>query len=141
MAYNLTNFYSLLIIFPNFFHNISNKAWITTSFNCKPLPMCVHTSHWPYKYPLLMLRPCQWIAKDPWCSLQHFCHCCTKCWCPHVTRTTTCIYLTHIQFFLLASQPCVHQKWNSLPSWCCHSGPNACGFISLILYNLRICSF
>jgi hypothetical protein len=110
LAYNLTNFYNLLIIFPNFFQNISNRGWITTSFNCKPPLMCVHTSHWAYEYPLLMLCPCQWMPGDPWCNLRHFCHRCKKCWHSHVTRTTTCTSLTHIQFFSSTSQPCVHQK-------------------------------
>jgi hypothetical protein len=140
LAYNLTNFYSLLIIFLNFFHNTSNKAWTTKSFNCKPPTMCVHTYHWPYGYPFLMLRPCQWAPRDPWCSLRHFCHCCMKCWRPQVTRITTCTSFTHVQFFSSTNQPCVHQKQNSHPSWCCCSQHNACGFISLILHNLRICS-
>jgi len=103
--------------------------------------MCVHTYHWPYGYPFIMLHPCQWVPKDPWCSLRHFCYCCMKCWRSHVTKTTTCTSLTHVQFFSSMNQNCVHQKWNSHPSWCCHSQCNACGFISLILHNLRICSF
>jgi hypothetical protein len=49
-----------------------------TSFNCKPFPMCVHTSHWPYGYPPLTLHPWQGVQGDPWCSSWHFCCHCAK---------------------------------------------------------------
>jgi hypothetical protein len=66
----MISFPNLFIIFPCFFHNASNVAWTTASFNCMPpsmcvhksfncrhLLMCVHTSHQPYWYPPLMLHP------------------------------------------------------------------------------------
>jgi len=51
LAYGLTNFPNLLIIFPNFLHNTLYATWITPSFNCRHPLMCVHTSHQPYGYP------------------------------------------------------------------------------------------
>jgi hypothetical protein len=41
LAYSLINLLNFLIIFLSFFHNALDVAWITTSFNCKSLPMCV----------------------------------------------------------------------------------------------------
>jgi len=73
LAYSLINLPILLIIFTNFFHNILNAAWITTSFNYKPPSMCVHTSHWFYGYPPFTLCPWQWTHRDPSCSLWHLC--------------------------------------------------------------------
>jgi hypothetical protein len=59
LVYNSTNFPNLSIIFPAFLHSASNATQTTTSFNCKPPPMCVHTSYWPYRYAPLMLCPWQ----------------------------------------------------------------------------------
>jgi hypothetical protein len=79
--------------------------------------------------------------KDPWCSLWHF--------LPllHKMLESTCDennYM-HIPYpcsiFFIDKSPCVDRKQNPHISWCCHSQPNACGIISLILHNLKICSF
>ncbi len=44
--------FNFLFIFLVFFttFNILNTTWIITSFSCKCLLKCVHTSHWPYGY-------------------------------------------------------------------------------------------
>jgi hypothetical protein len=39
---NSTNLPNLSIIFPNFFHIILDVTQTTTSFNCRPPPMCAH---------------------------------------------------------------------------------------------------
>ncbi len=90
LVYNSTSFPSLLIIFPIFFHNILNMAWITLSFNCRYLLMCVYTSHWPYGYQTFMLCSQQRMHGNPWCNLRHLCYHCERCWLPHGTKTTTC---------------------------------------------------
>jgi len=95
LAYNSTNLPNLLIFFPNFLHNTSNVVWTTTSFNCGLPLMCVHTFHWPCKHLFLMLHPSQRAHMDPWCSLQHFCHHCTRCWLSCGSITTTCTSFNH----------------------------------------------
>ncbi len=79
LAYNSTNLPNLSIIFIGFFHNVFNVVRGITSFNFRPRLMCVHTSHWPYRYPLHTLHPWQWTYEDPWCHSQHFCYHCVKC--------------------------------------------------------------
>ncbi len=74
MAYSLTSFPNLSIIFPILLHNPLNVIWITTSFNYMYLSMRVHTSHWCYKCPPFTLHP--------WCNLWHFCYHCTRCCLP-----------------------------------------------------------
>ncbi len=58
LAYNSTNLLSLLIIFPNFLHNISYVTYIIPSSNRKQTLICVYTSHRPYGYPPFTL--CSW---------------------------------------------------------------------------------
>jgi hypothetical protein len=58
LVFNSTSIPNLLIIFPNFLHSTLYMIWITPSLNCKHPLMCMHTSHRPYGYPLLML--CSW---------------------------------------------------------------------------------
>jgi hypothetical protein len=65
LVYNLTSFPSLLIIFFNFFHNISYVTWITPSLNCRYLSMCARTSHWPYGYSPFTLRSWQRTYWNP----------------------------------------------------------------------------
>jgi hypothetical protein len=85
------------------------------------------------------LCPQQWTHKHPWCNLQQFyCHC-IRCQLPYGTRTTTHASFNHIPLLLSMNWHCVHQRWNLNPSWCCHCRSNTNGFISSILYNLRIC--
>jgi hypothetical protein len=118
--YNSSNLYeaNLLIIFLNFLHNAS--TWTTTSFNCRPLSMCVHTSHWPYRYWPFTLHPWQWWThKNPWCNLWHYCHHCARCQLPHGTKTTIGVSFSHTQLLLLTNWHCVDQRWNLHPSWCC----------------------
>ncbi len=53
-----TSLPNLLIIFPNFLHNIWYMTWTTPSFNYRHPLMCVHTSHWLYgDWPLMF---CSW---------------------------------------------------------------------------------
>ncbi len=80
------NFFSLSIIFLKFL----NVFWTPTSFNCKYFSMCVHISHRLYGCPSLTLHPWQWVRRNPWCSLRHFCHHCMRCWFPCGMKTTTC---------------------------------------------------
>jgi hypothetical protein len=70
---SLTNLPNLSIIFPNFFFSALDAIQTTTSLNYRPPPMCVPTSHWPYGYPPLTLRPWQRMHRDSWCSLWHLC--------------------------------------------------------------------
>jgi hypothetical protein len=100
-------------IFPKFFHDTLNTTRTATPFNCRLPPMCVHTSHWPYGYPILTLCPWQWTHKNPWCSLWHFCCYCTKCWLPHRTKTIICTSFNHTQFLSLTTWHYVRQRWNS----------------------------
>jgi len=116
LVYILTNLPNLLIIFPNFLHNALDMILITTSFNCRPSSMCVHTSHWPYGYPPFTLCPWQWTHRD-------LCYHCMKCWFSCGMRTTTCASLNHSQFLLSTNQHFVHQSWNLHLSWRCHSWP------------------
>jgi hypothetical protein len=144
LSYNLRSLSKaiLLIIFPSFFHNVSDVAWTTTSFNCMPPSMCLHTSHRPYRYPPFTLDPRQRTHKNPWCNLWHYCRHCARCWLPHGTKTTTCVSFSHIQLLLLTNWHCVDQRWNLHPSWRCIVIVDLtclCGFISLILHNSRIC--
>ncbi len=85
-TYSLISLPSLSIIFPNCFHNILYVTWTTPSFNYEYPLMCVHTSHWPYGYPPLMLCSWEWTHWNPWRSLQHlYCHC-IRCWLPCGTK-------------------------------------------------------
>ncbi len=54
--FNLTNIPNLSIIFPNFFHSALDAVVTTTSFDCRPPLLCVHTSHQSNGYPPLMLH-------------------------------------------------------------------------------------
>jgi hypothetical protein len=101
--------------------------------------MCMHTSHQPYGYPPLTLCSWQWTHWNPWCNLQHFwCHW-AKCWFPRGTRTITCASFNHIQLFSSMSWHFIYQRWHSHFNQHCHCQPNASGFTSPILHNLRIC--
>jgi hypothetical protein len=88
-----------------------------------------------------MLHPCQWVHMDPWCSLQHFCHHCARCWLPWGMRTITCIFFSHFQFLPFMSWHWVHQIWNPRLSWQCHNWLNTCKSAFPILHNSRICYF
>jgi hypothetical protein len=133
LVYNLNNFLSLLIIFPNFFHGTSYATWTTPSVNCKYPLMCVHTSHQPYGYSLLMLRSWQKMHWNQWCNLWHLRYNCMKCWFPCGTKIITCASFNHIQLFLLTNRHCGVTKdgirtltniVNVDPIWCnsriCH---------------------
>jgi hypothetical protein len=98
LVYNLISFFSLSIIFPNFFHGISYVIWITLSFNCRYPSMCVHTSHRPYGYSLLMLCSWQQTHWNPWCNLRHLYCNCTRYWLPCGMKTITCTSFIHIVF-------------------------------------------
>jgi hypothetical protein len=111
LDYSSTNFFNLSIIFPNFHQIASNTTRITTSFNCRPPSMCVHTSHQTYEYPLT-LHPWQEAHGDPWCSLRHFCCHSMKCLFPQGTKTTTYAFLKHTQFLPLTNWHYVHQRRN-----------------------------
>jgi hypothetical protein len=138
LVYNLISFFSLLIIFPNFFHGISYVIWITLSFNCRYPSMCVHTSHRPYGYSLLMLCSWQQTHWNPWCNLRHLYCNCTRYWLPCGMKTITCTSFIHIQLLSWTSQHCVHQRWHLHPRQRCDCQPNVRGFISSILHNSRI---
>jgi hypothetical protein len=139
LIYSSTNLPSLSIIFPSFFHNISNVVYTTTPFTCRYLLMRVHTSHWPYGYPPLTLHPWQRTHVNSWWNSWHFCHYCVRCWISRGIKITTCTSFNHIQFLLLTNWHCADQRWNLHPSWHCHCQPNMSGFISLIFCNLWIC--
>ncbi len=62
-----------------------------------------------------------------------------KCRLPHGTKTITYASFNHIQFFASTSWHCAYQRWHSHPTRHCHCWPNASGFTSPILRNLRIC--
>jgi len=100
---------------------------------------CVHTSHQPYGYPLLMLYSWQQTHWNPWCNLRHLCHQYSKCWFPCGMRTITCTSFNHIQLISSMDWHCVYQKWHSLFSRHCHCRSNASIFTSPILCNSRIC--
>jgi hypothetical protein len=57
LAYSSIDFPNLSIIFLIFLHNTLDTINIITSFNFRPPPMCVHTSHQPYAYPPFTLCP------------------------------------------------------------------------------------
>ncbi len=133
-----TSLPNLLIIFPNFFYNISNMTWITPSLNCNYPLVHVHRSHRSYGYSPFTLCSWQITQKNSWCSLWHLCWHHVRCWLSYGTKTTTCISFNHIQFLLLMNQHCVHQKWHSHFSWHCHYQPNISKFTSPILHNSRI---
>ncbi len=80
LAYNSTSLLSLSIIFPIFFHNTLYAIWTTPSLNCGYPLMRVHTSHWPYGYPLFTLHSWQRMHLNSWCSSWHLCHHYTRCW-------------------------------------------------------------
>jgi hypothetical protein len=139
LVYNSTNFPNLSIIFSNFFHNTLYTTWVTPSFNCKHPLLCVHTSHWPYGYPLLMLHSWQRMHQNPWCNLWHLCCHCIRCWLPCGTRTITCTSFNYIQLLLSTNQHCAHQRWHLHPSRYSHCQPNTNIFTFLILCNSKIC--
>jgi hypothetical protein len=141
LAYNSTNFPSLLIIFPNFLHNISYTTWTTPSLNCRHPFMCLHTSHWPYGYPPFTLCSWQWTHWNPWCNSWHLCHHCMRCWFSCGMKITTCAFYNHIQLLLSTNQHCAYQRWHLHLSKRCHCRPNVSGFTSLILRNSRIAAF
>jgi len=119
LSYNSSIFFeaSLLIIFLSFLHNVLNMAWTTTSFNCKPPSMCVHTSHRPYKYPPFTLHPWQWTHENPWYNFWHYCCHCARFWLVHGTKTITHVSFSHTQLLLLTNWHCVDQRWNLHLSW------------------------
>jgi hypothetical protein len=129
-----------LISFPSLFHNILN-IWIAPSLNCKFPSMCVHTSHWPYGYPYLMLCSWQRTYMNPWCNSWHLCCHYVGCWFPCRVRTTTCASFKHIQLLLSMNWHYVQQRWHSHCSQQCHCQPNMSGFTSSILRHPRICYF
>jgi hypothetical protein len=133
-VYNLTTFPSLLISFPSLFHNFS-------ATNCRYVSMCVHTSNQPYGYPIFTLFSWQWTHMNPWCNSWHLCCHYMKCWLSCGARIITCVSFKHVQPLSLIGQHCVHQRWHSHPSWCCHYWPNASRFISPILCHSKICCF
>jgi len=141
LVYNSTNFPNLLIIFPNFLHITLDVAWINTSFNCKPPPLCMHTSNWPFGYSPFTLCSQQWMHGDPWCNSQHFCCNYARYWFIRRRRTITCTSFSNVQFFLLMNHHCAYQRWNLHLSWHCHSQCNVCGSTSSILHNSKICDF
>jgi len=140
LVYNLSNFPSLLIMFPILFHNPLNVTWITTSFNCKYPSICVHTSYQCYMC-LPFISPWQWVHGHPWCKLWHFCYYCMRCRLPCGMKTIAPTSFNHISLLSLTNWHYVHQIWNSHPSWCCHCQSNMSKFISLILCNWKICYF
>ncbi len=83
---------------------------------------------------------CSWqrTHKNLWCSLQHLCCHCPKCWLSRGMKTITCVSFNHVQFLLLMNRHCVHQRWHLHLGWCYHCRPNVSGFTSLILCNSRI---
>jgi len=137
LVYNLTSFLSILITFPSFLHNVSAMTWTTTSFNCKYPLMCVHTSHWSYRYPPFMLCPYQRTHKNPWCNLRHFCCHCMKCWLPCGKRTITCVSFNCIQ--LLSC--CVNIVFTKDGICTIVDVAIVNGFTSPILCNSKICCF
>jgi hypothetical protein len=130
-----------LINFFDLFHNTLNMTWIAPFLNYMNPLMHVHTYHQPYGYPFFMLCSWQRMHKNPWCSSWHLCCHCARCWLPHGVRTTTCVFFKHVQFFLLTSRNCVHQRWHSHFSRCCHCQPNMNGSPSRILHHPRIWCF
>jgi len=101
--------------------------------------MCMHTSHRPYGYTLIMLCSWQQLHWIPWCNSQHLCHHCARCWFPCGMKTITCVSFNHIQLLSLTNQHCAYQRWHSHFNRCCHCQPNTSGFTFLILCNSRIC--
>ncbi len=79
------------------------------------------------------------MAMNARCNLRHFCYHCMRCRLPCGTKTMTCTSLNHVPFFSLTSWHYVHERWNFHPSRCCHYQSNTNGFMSWILFNLRIC--
>jgi len=99
LAYISTNFPSLLIIFPSFFHIILNMNWTTPSFNCRYPLVHVHTSHQLYGYSSFTLCSWQWTHGYSWCSSWHLCCHHVRCWLPCGTKTTTCIFSSTFNSF------------------------------------------
>jgi len=60
-------------------------------------------------------------------------------WNPCGTRTITHTSFNNVPLLSSMSWHCVHQRWNSHPSWCCHCWSNTNGFTLPILCNLKIC--
>jgi hypothetical protein len=54
-------------------------------------------------------------------------------------KTIIHTFFNRVRLFLSMSWHYVHQRWNLLPSWCCHCQSNINKFASLILCNSRIC--
>jgi len=115
------------------------RLGLPPSFNCRHTLMCMHTSHQPYGYPLLMLCSWQQTHWNPWCKLQHFCRHCARCLFSRGTRTITYVSFNHIQLLLLMSRHCAYQIWHLHLSQRCHCRPNVSEFTSSILCNSRIC--
>jgi hypothetical protein len=65
-------FPSFQLFSPSLFHSILYMTWTTPSLNCKHPSMCVHTSHWPYGYPPLLLCSWQRTHRNPWCNSNTF---------------------------------------------------------------------
>ncbi len=110
LAYSSTNLAKPSISFPGLFQSILNITWIAPSLDCRCPSMRVHTSHWPYGYPLLMLCSWQWTRKNPWCNSRHLCCHYVGCWFPCGARTTTCASFKHVQLLSSANQHCAHQN-------------------------------
>ncbi len=136
LVYNSTNFPSLLIIFPSVFH----RTWLGL-----PHPsivgilwcMCTHPIDIMGIH-LFTLHSRQRTHGNLWCSSWHLCYHCARCWLPHGKGTITCVFFNHVQFILLTSRHCGHQRWHLHCNQCCHCWPNTNEFVFPILHNWKI---
>jgi hypothetical protein len=138
LIYNSTSLPSLLIIFSSFFHNTSYATWTTPSFNCRHPLLCVHTSHWPYGYPLIYVVLMATSTLEPMMQFA------TPLSPLHEMLISMLDKKYYMRFFQPHSTPFVDkstlcQRWHSHFSQCCHCRPNLNIFIFLILHNSKIC--
>jgi hypothetical protein len=135
LVYNSTNFPSLLIIFPNFFHNILYITWQIVNI---PRCVCTHPIDLMGIHLLCCVHNNEHKGTHDVIYGRHFCRHYARCWFSHATRTITYTSFNHIELLLLTSWHCAYQKWHLHLSECCHCRPNVTRFISLNLHNLKI---
>ncbi len=121
LAYNSTFFPNFWLDSPIFF--IVLQIWLGLFHpSIASIPWCVCTH--PIDLMGIHLLCCAHANRNPWCSSQHLCCHCTKCWLPRAAKITTCVSFKHVQLLLSMNWHCVHQRWHSHLNWRCHCRPN-----------------
>ncbi len=88
----LINLFSLLISSPNF--STSLWTWFGLSHpSIASILSCIHT----HLIDFMGIHLLHCTHGNPWCSSQHLCCHCARCWLPHGVKTIICASFNHTQ--------------------------------------------